>query len=114
MPWREDYFSALDSATREGERIRIRLNVERGILTDFVVQYETPTSELSHEHVAVVRYDGSHHRAHRDLLDARGRTVRKSWLPEHLSFGEALDYAIADIDQNWTRYRQDFYLRSRR
>ncbi|MBA2278024.1 MAG: hypothetical protein H0W06_09710 [Chloroflexia bacterium] len=91
----------------------MRINTERGILTDFVVQYETPTSELSHEHVAVVRYDGSHHRAHRDLLDVRGRTVRKSWLPEHFTFSEAFGFAVADIEQNWPRYRQDFLLRSR-
>lgn len=57
---------------------------------------------------------GSHGRVHRDLLDARGHTVRKTFLPEHLSFGEALDYAIDDIDENWPRYRQDFFLRSRR
>ena len=42
---------------------------------------------------------GAHQRPHRDLLDVNGVSVRKTWLPEHLSLGEALNYAI-EIEQN--------------
>jgi hypothetical protein len=114
MPWRDDFMQPLGQGTIDDERMRVRINTERGVVMDFVVQYETPRSDLSGEHVVVVRYDGSHGRAHRDLLDARGHTVRKMYLPTHLSFGEALNYALADIKENWARYRQDFLLRSRR
>ncbi len=113
MPWRDDFFQPLGDGTVDEDRMRIRFNTERGVVTDFVVQYEMPTSEQSDAHFVVVRYDGSHRGAHRDLLDARGRTVRKSWLPEDLTFSEAFGFAVADIEQNWPRYRQDFLLRSR-
>lgn len=74
-------------------------------MVDFVVQYETASLERLGEHIAVVRYDGSHGRAHRDLLDLTGRTFRKTWFPSHLSLGEALDEALADIEEYWPQYR---------
>jgi len=114
MPWRDDFLQPLGQGTIDDERMRVRINTERGVVMDFVVQYETPMADPSEEHVVVVRYDGSHGRAHRDVLDAQGQTVRKMYLPTHLSYGGALNYAIADIRENWVRYRQDFLLRSRR
>jgi hypothetical protein len=58
-------------------------------------------------------YDGSHGQAHRDLLDEAGRTVRKTWLPDHLTLNDALQLALDDIRENWRRYRDDFQWRSR-
>ena len=114
MPWRDDFLQPLEEERfTEGERLRIRLNTERGVVVDFVVQYETPSAERPEEHLAVVRYDGSHQRPHRDILDTKGRTARTTWLAEHLTQGEAVKFAIAEIKANWRRYRQDFYLRSR-
>ena len=113
MPWRNDFFRPLNREGADGERTRVRINTERGRLVDFVVQYETPNPDAAHGHFALVRYDGSHQPVHRDLLNAEGETIRKSWLAEHLSFDEALRLAILDIDQNWRRYRDDSYRRRR-
>ena len=113
MPWRDDFIIPLEPISDpEGERIRVRLNILRGVVVDFVVQYETPVVEQTDDHFVVVRYDASHQRAHRDLLDRRGRSIRKTWLAEHLTFSEAVSLAIAEIKQNWRRYRQDFFLGS--
>ncbi len=78
-------------------------------MVDFVVQYETVNPERIDEHVAVVRYDGNHGRAHRDLLDVTGRTVRKTWLASRLTLAEALDEALVDIEAHWARYRERFF-----
>jgi hypothetical protein len=100
VPLREffDYLSSKD-------RLRYRILTERGQVFDFVVQYETV---ILGEFRPVVRYDASHGRGHRDLLDAEGGTVRKDWLPEDLSLKECLNYAALDLRVNWREYRQQF------
>jgi hypothetical protein len=56
-------------------------------------------------------YDGSHGRAHRDTLDSRGETVRKEWLSEYVTFGQAIKDARADFNANWSRYRDEIVRR---
>ena len=97
-----EYVDTLDLA---GEDIRVRFRTERGRLVDFMVQYETTIDGRSYR---VVRYDGSHGRAHRDELDGRGDTIRKVWLPEHLTLNEAFVVGRRDIETNWRRYREAF------
>jgi hypothetical protein len=100
VPLREffDYLSATD-------RLRYRILTEHGQVVDFVVQFET---EILGEFRPVVRYDASHGHGHRDLLDAKGDTVKKDWLPEDFSFKQCLDHAALDLRVNWKKYRQHF------
>lgn len=83
-----------------------RIVTERGRVTDFAVQYEANIGGVWYN---VVRYDGAHGYAHRDVLDAQGRTVRKE--PLNLPYAEAVQYAREDIEENWPRYRREFLRR---
>lgn len=86
--------------------MRVKIITDRGQVVDFVVQYETIIDGQTYP---VVRYDGSHGQAHRDLLDARGRIVSKRWF--QVDYPEALALGIQDIRANWSRYREDFLRR---
>jgi bifunctional DNA-binding transcriptional regulator/antitoxin component of YhaV-PrlF toxin-antitoxin module len=115
MPWKDDIVRPLDRFGPEPDRIRMRFNIERGVMVDFVVQPEAIESEADPDagYVVVVRYDGSHGRAHQDILDGAGRTVRKIWLPDHLTMSDAFQSALDDLETNWRRYHDDFRRRSK-
>lgn len=97
----KDYFLILAI----GNTVRIHFKTDRGEVVDFVVQYETLIAGQYHP---VVRFDGSHGQGHRDILDRRGNTVEKRWLPDHMSFNDCLTYAKEDIRANWMRYLDRF------
>ena len=88
-------------------RLRVRLVTDRGRVNGFSVQLEIL---LESRHLAVVRYDGSHGTAHRDLLDREGYNYRKSWL-HGMPFGQAVNYGIKDLRSNWRDYADDFMRR---
>lgn len=96
-----DYVEALPYFNR----IRYRIKTDRGTVVDFVVQYEMLMGE---SYQPVVRYDGSHGQGHRDILDIRGETIDKRWLPEHMDLGACLDYGRDDLRANWESYRDRF------
>lgn len=87
------------------DQIRYRIRTVNGRVVDFVVQYETT---IGGQVFPVVRYDASHDRGHRDILDRNGDTVEKYWLPEHMDFKECLAYGVNDIKENGTKYRDKF------
>ncbi len=112
----KDYFIPIDPddpADEAGERIRVRLNQEHGLIMDFTAQYETPHPDAPHGHFPVIRFDTAHGRPHRDELDARGQTIEggKQWFAPHVTFNQALNDAIDDIERNWRRYRERFLRR---
>jgi hypothetical protein len=88
------------------QRLRYRFTKVSGQVTASLVQFETIIGE---ERFPVVRYDGVHRFAHRDVLNRRGEIIDKQALPEHLTFGEALTFAAADIKENWTHYLTRFF-----
>lgn len=98
----EDFFQQLDDIGQERTRI-VFYRDRRAVLT-FTVQYET---SIDDQFFPVVRYDSAHDRPHRDVLDRSGRLVRKEWLPD-MDYNVALDFAIADIEENWRAYRRRF------
>ena len=49
------------------------------------------------------RYDTAHGVPHRDVLDKRGRILRKDWLAG-MTVEEALTHAKDDLLQNYERY----------
>lgn len=102
----QGYLADLDIGGPLEDRIRVRIVTHRGEVVDFVAQFEAMIEE---RFFPVVRYDGSHGRGHRDVLDRHGQTVRKDWLPENVTtLAEALNHAIDDIYAHWRRYRSGF------
>lgn len=93
-----------------GDQIRYRISTDRGQVVDFVVQYET---FIDNKLYPVVRYDGSHGQGHRDILNARGETVDKHWLPDHMNLKACLAFADRDLRANWETYRDQFLERYR-
>lgn len=85
--------------------LRYRFVTERGEVVDFMVQYETFIDGTRYR---IVRYDGSHGQGHRDILNARGETVDKHWLPGHMSLADCLTYASMELRNNWQAYRDRF------
>ena len=84
--------------------LRTSIDTEGKTVLAFVAQYETA---YKGDVTPVARYDTAHGRAHRDEFDRYGAT-RKVWLPEHLSFAEALQEADRDLRENWQRYKDRF------
>ncbi len=66
----------------EGSSLRVRINIDRGEVTRFVVQLEYNVEGDTWS--PVVHYDSAHGRPHRDILDPSGDTVTKEWLDELL------------------------------
>ena len=85
----------------------MRLQIERGQVQRYTVQYETLVEEKFHP---VVRYDSAHGYPHRDLLDWNGDIVDKSWLAP-VDYGTAATEAIVAIDQDWRQLREEFLRR---
>lgn len=83
------------------DRVRCRIEVEKGEVTKFVVQYEILVKD---QWASVTRFDTYHNAVHRDFRDPDG-TVAKKWY-FHLDFDEGLNFAYDDIGNNWERYRQ--------
>jgi len=83
------------------DRVRCRIEVEKGNVTKFVVQYEIFTKN---RWAGVTRFDTYHHSVHRDLLDPDGRVTKKWFI--NLNFDEGLNFAYDDIENNWERYRK--------
>ena len=107
----KDYELVLDGALdNPTDLLRVRIVTDRGEVVDFIAQFETI---IEGQHYPVVRYDGSHGRGHRDLLNRRGETVDKDWLAEHLTLGQALTFGVKDITANWPLYRDAFLTRER-
>jgi hypothetical protein len=63
----------LEPEREEEDYLRVWIRTDQGTVVDFVAQYEAILSEFIYP---VVRYDGSHGRGHRDLLDRHGETIR--------------------------------------
>jgi hypothetical protein len=87
------------------DRMRVRIETERGRIIDFTIQYETV---IATEFRPVVRYDLAHGYAHRDILDPGGAVVTKEAMPSHWTMRACLDYANADIRRHWRMYREAF------
>lgn len=97
MPERS-YFISLTST----DRIRVRLEVDRGEVLSFVVQYETWAGG---DYRPVARYDTAHSQPHRDVIRLDGEVILKDWLPSHWTLARCLTYAQNDLRRHWRTYR---------
>lgn len=91
----------------KGDIVRVALVRDGKRVVAFVVQYE---AWLDETHRPVVRFDTAHGFAHRDILDWQGQTIRWERMPD-VNYATALTRAIADIKEEWERYRTDFLRR---
>ncbi len=96
----------------DGDMIRVRWTSVRGQIIAFTVQLEVL---VDGQFYSTERYDSAHGRAHRDTLDWHGRPIRgrKHWLPESMTFNEALTFAQDDFKVNAAAYRSAFLRRRR-
>ncbi len=85
------------------ERIRMRIVVNKGNVTDVMIQYETL---INKKWLAIVRYDCAHGFFHRDVMTPTGDKEKQSIAIENLS--HALQYAEQDIKDRWKFYKQRY------
>lgn len=78
---------------------------ERREIDRFVAPHE---ARIEEQERPVVRYDGAHGFAHRDLLASDGSAIEKTPMPAGLSDAQARTEAVADLKANWPRYRTDY------
>lgn len=90
------------------DRLRIRINTERGKIVDIVVQYE---SRVKEKWYPIVRYDCSHGFFHRDILTPKGEKIKQAIPINNLK--DALTYAEQDIKDRWEWYKENFKRRIR-
>jgi hypothetical protein len=86
------------------DRLRIRFTVQKGRVTQLVVQYEVLMGERWQP---IVRYDTAHGYLHRDLY----RHGQEEPLKEAISvvdLSDGLTQAIEDLRQHWQLYKRRF------
>jgi len=88
------------------DRVRCRIEIMKGKIADFMVQYEI--SQAGDWNV-VVRFDTFHGILHRDLQNPDG-TSQKQWLA-HTNFDEGLNFSYNHIVENWEKYRDWYFSR---
>jgi hypothetical protein len=80
--------------------VQVEFLTVRGRVVSFVVRL---MRETGGRWINVVRYDTAPGVPHRDVLDKRGRILRKDWLAG-MTFEAALTPAKDDLLQNYERY----------
>lgn len=75
----------------------------KGIVTSFIVQYET---RVEGQWLPLVRYDTRHGFAHRDLFDSKGQAQKTPLFTQ--DYNEALTFAEHDIRSHWKSYKRRF------
>lgn len=88
------------------ERLRVRLTIKKGKLSDIVFQYELL---IKKKWTAIVRYDLAHGFFHRDVMKPNGE--KEKTVIEITGLKESSIFAEQDIKDKWEFYRQR-YLKS--
>jgi hypothetical protein len=87
----------------QDDRLRIKIETEKGNVIDMVVQYEAKFEEEWHP---IVRYDCSHGFLHRDVMFPGGKKEKHPLdIPD---LNSALLYAEQDIKDRWAWYRDRY------
>jgi hypothetical protein len=81
----------------------VRLEIDKGELTNLVVQYE---SLIENKWTAIVRYDIEHGFFHRDLMTPKGEKIKTPI--EIPDMNTATIYAEQDIKDKWEIYKQKY------
>ena len=97
----KEFFKFLDNAGKE--RIRMKISVDRGTVTDIFLQYE---SLVNNKWIAIIRYDCAHGYFHRDILYPNGNKEKQTIVIQDLE--NALLYAEQDIKDRWKFYKNRY------
>ena len=89
--------------SEEKDRLRVFARKDKGIILEFVVQYE---AKFLREWKPVVRYDTAHGFAHKDVMTAKGKTIKQPLFFE--TYNLAFTYATLDLKSNWKKYRNSY------
>jgi len=85
------------------DRLRVNAQKEKGVILEFVVQYE---AMIPDKWQPIVRYDTSHGFAHKDILMPNGKTIKQPLYFE--TYNLAFTFATLDLKANWKHYRDSF------
>lgn len=85
------------------DKMRVKLQTEKGELTDVVFQYESFIHNKWHE---IVRYDCVHGFFHRDIIFPNGKKEKSEVIIPTLK--DAASYAEQDIKDRWEWYKERF------
>ena len=75
-----------------------------GVNTGYVIRLTAEINGIKYE---IRRYDSAHGTPHIDILNLKGKTIEKIWMPQ-LDFGDAMTFAIEDIKLNFEIYVRRF------
>ena len=98
MPKKTYIFMLSDKDRKRHEHL-----TDKGIVIEFVVQYETL---FANKWIPIVRYDTAHGYAHKDLMNPDG-SKEKTFLGI-VDLNDALTLADTDIKENWERYKERY------
>jgi hypothetical protein len=85
------------------DRLRVRLEIDKGELINIVVQYE---SLIEGNWISIVRYDIEHGFFHRDIMTAKGEKIKTPI--DITDLKSATIYAEQDIKDKWEHYKQKY------
>jgi hypothetical protein len=85
------------------DRLRLRFVLEKGEITDFMVQYESFIDGKWHD---IVRYDMAHGFFHRDLMNGDGTSDKKRL--NFISYEASVMFAEQDIKERWQWYKDNY------
>lgn len=97
----KEFFKILGK--EEHDRLRVRLTINKGELTNLVVQYE---SFIEGKWIPIVRYDIEHGFFHRDVMTPKGEKIKTPIEIQDLH--SATIFAEQDIKDKWQYYKQKF------
>jgi hypothetical protein len=83
-----------------GAEILVYFESVNRIIVNFVVKLILDAEGTYFE---VMRFDSGHNCPHKDVLDIRGKVIRKVWFP-YLDNKQGLDLAIRDMKENADLY----------
>ena len=97
---RKEYFLEIE----QGVIVYVDFKTERGKVSEFVAKL---LCEIDREWHEVIRFDSGHNCPHKDILDIKGKVIRKIWY-EFLDNEQALTMAIIDIKEHFEFYRERY------
>ena len=98
---RKAYFKQLGNELID--RLRVRFDIKKGKVIDFVVQYE---SNITDKWVAIVRFDCMHGFFHKDIMTPDGKQEKKKIDINDLNI--AFTYAIEHLTEKWQFYKEEY------
>ena len=91
------------------DQIRVSFTTDKRRVAKFIIQFE---SFIKGKWTPIIRYDTAHGFAHCDEIFPDG-TTKKMGLGI-TNWGQALNFAINDLNQNWQKYKNRYVHRMKK